>query len=155
MVETERKFLVNSKAFKEKVASKHHIIQGYLSAQAKRSVRVRITGSKGYLTIKGAALKNSFSRFEWEKEIPLKDAEALMQLCLPNKVEKTRYCIEFNGHLFEVDVFSGQNTGLIVAEIEVEYEEAHFDKPKWLGKEITGIKKYYNSQLCQNPFTKW
>ena len=155
MVEIERKFLVNSSAFKNQAVSKHLIIQGYLSAQAKRSVRVRITRSKGYLTIKGDTVKNSFSRFEWEKEIPLKEAEALMRLCLHYKIEKTRHFVEFNGYLFEVDEFSGQNKGLIVAEIELHNEEAHFEKPKWLGKEVTGIKKYYNSQLCQNPYLKW
>jgi len=155
MVEIERKFLVTSDSFKRKASVTHQIVQGYLSTDPGRSVRVRIQGEKAYLTIKGATVKHSFSRFEWEKEIALEDAEALMPLCLPRTIQKTRYCVEFSGHLFEVDVFEGENTGLTVAEIELKNELEDFEKPKWLGKEITGIKKYYNAQLSQKPFTEW
>tara|TARA_B100001093_G_C26313229_1_gene794453 strand:- start:154 stop:621 length:468 start_codon:yes stop_codon:yes gene_type:complete len=155
MFEIERKFLVNSDNFKRQASITHQIVQGYLSTDPGRSVRVRIQGEKAYLTIKGAAVKNSLSRFEWEREISLEDAEVLMPLCLPKTIQKTRHYVEFCGHLFEVDVFEGENSGLTVAEIELKNELEDFEKPKWLGKEITGIKKYYNAQLSQKPFAEW
>ena len=120
-----------------------------------RTVRLRISNSKGYLTIKGETSKNGLCRLEWEKELPFEDANGLMALCLPYKIEKTRYKVNYKGRLFEVDIFKGVNEGLKMAEIELEGETDIFEKPKWLGEDVTGIKKYYNSQLCQNPFTKW
>ena len=153
--EIERKFLITSNSFKQNISSKYNIVQGYLSTDPSRSVRLRISNSKGYLTIKGRASKNGLSRLEWEKEIPIKEANELIALCLPNKIIKTRYKVNYKGRIFDIDIFKGMNEGLNIAEIELNSEEDTFEKPKWLGKEITGIKKYYNSQLCQNPFTKW
>jgi adenylate cyclase len=107
------------------------------------------------LTIKGGTSKNGLCRLEWEKELAIEEANQLMGLCLPNKIEKTRYKVNYKGRLFEVDIFKGLNEGLKIAEIELDSEVDNFEKPKWLGEEVTGIKKYYNSQLGQNPFTKW
>ncbi len=153
--EIERKFLITSNSFKQNISSKYNIVQGYLSTDPCRSVRLRIINSKGYLTIKGGASKNGLSRLEWEKELPIKEASELINLCLPNKIVKTRYKVNYKGRIFYIDIFEGMNEGLNIAEIELNSEQDTFEKPKWLGKEITGIKKYYNSQLCQNPFTKW
>ena len=153
--EIERKFLIASNDYKQNISSKHDIIQGYLSTKPSRTVRIRVGGGKGYLTIKGGTSKNGLCRLEWEKELPLEEADELMALCLPNKIEKTRCKVNYKGWLFEVDIFKGINEGLKIAEIELDSEADIFEKPKWLGEEVTGIKKYYNSQLCQNPFTKW
>ena len=153
--EIERKFLITSNDYKQNISSKHDIIQGYLSTKPSRTVRLRVGGGKGYLTIKGGTSKNGLCRLEWEKELPLEEADELMALCLPNKIEKTRCKVNYKGWLFEVDIFKGINEGLKIAEIELDSEADIFEKPKWLGEEVTGIKKYYNSQLCQNPFTKW
>ena len=154
-IEIERKFLITSNDYKQNISSKHDIIQGYLSTKPSRTVRIRVGGGKGYLTIKGGTSKNGLCRLEWEKELPLEEADELMALCLPNKIEKTRCKVNYKGWLFEVDIFKGINDGLKIAEIELDSETDIFEKPKWLGEEVTGIKKYYNSQLCQNPFTKW
>ena len=154
-IEIERKFLITSNDYKQNISSKHDIIQGYLSTKPSRTVRIRVGGGKGYLTIKGGTSKNGLCRLEWEKELPLEEADELMALCLPNKIEKTRCKVNYKGWLFEVDIFKGINEGLKIAEIELDSEADIFEKPKWLGEEVTGIKKYYNSQLCQNPFTKW
>ena len=153
--EIERKFLITSNDYKQNISSKHDIIQGYLSTKPSRTVRIRVGGGKGYLTIKGGTSKNGLCRLEWEKELPLEEADELMALCLPNKIEKTRCKVNYKGRIFEVDIFNGINEGLKIAEIELDSEADIFEKPKWLGEEVTGIKKYYNSQLCQNPFTKW
>ena len=153
--EIERKFLITSNDYKQNISSKHDIIQGYLSTKPSRTVRIRVGGGKGYLTIKGGTSKNGLCRLEWEKELPLEEADELMALCLPNKIEKARCKVNYKGWLFEVDIFKGINEGLKIAEIELDSEADIFEKPKWLGEEVTGIKKYYNSQLCQNPFTKW
>ena len=153
--EIERKFLITSNDYKQNISSKHDIIQGYLSTKPSRTVRIRVGGGKGYLTIKGGTSKNGLCRLEWEKELPLEEADELMALCLPNKIEKTRCKVNYKGWLFEVDIFKGINEGLKIAEIELDSEADIFEKPKWLGEEVTGVKKYYNSQLCQNPFTKW
>ncbi len=155
MLEIERKFLVKSECYKEQISGKYKIVQGYLSVATDRSVRVRLCKDKGFLTIKGANSESGRSRFEWEKEISLKEARALMSLCLPNKIEKIRHCIKFGKHLFAVDQFSGKNTGLTIAEIELKSEDEAFEKPEWLGKEVTSEKKYYNSQLCQKPYLEW
>ena len=153
--EIERKFLITSDGYKQNISSKDDIVQGYLSTDPGRTVRLRISNSKGYLTIKGETSKNGLCRLEWEKELPIEEANGLIALCLPNKIEKARYKVNYKGRLFEVDIFKGINDGLKIAEIELDSEADIFEKPKWLGEEVTGIKKYYNSQLCQNPFTKW
>ncbi len=153
--EIEHKFLIVSDDYEQNISSRCNIVQAYLSTVPGRTVRLRISNSKGYLTIKGETSKNGLCRLEWEKELPLEEANELMALCLPNKIEKTRYKVNYKGRLFEVDIFKGINEGLKIAEIELDSEADIFEKPKWLGEEVTGIKKYYNSQLCQNPFTKW
>ena len=154
-IEIERKFLVTGN-FRPYVIRQQRIVQGYLSSVAERSVRVRIMDDNAFLTIKGISDENGMSRFEWEKEIGLVDAEALLKLCEPGKIEKMRFIVPENGGLFfEVDQFFGENEGLIIAEIELPSESYSFLKPSWLGKEITGDLKYYNASLTANPFCNW
>jgi CYTH domain-containing protein len=116
---------------------------------------VRVADNKGYLTIKGKSETNGLSRFEWEKEIPIKEAEALLKLCEPGIIDKRRYEVKYDKHIFEVDEFFGDNDGLIIAEVELNSEEETYEKPKWLGKEVTGDIKYYNSQLSKMPYNRW
>lgn len=155
MVEIERKFLVNSEAFKMEAFNSTRIIQGFLSTDKKRTVRVRLRGEQGFLTIKGESSKNGVSRFEWEKEISKAEAEALLKLCKKEVIDKIRYEIKVGNHTFEVDEFLENNEGLIIAEVELNSENEHFTKPDWLGKEVTGETKYYNSQISKHPFCKW
>jgi CYTH domain-containing protein len=155
MIEIERKFLVNSTAFKDEAFKSTRIIQGFLSTDKERTVRVRLKGDVGYLTIKGKSTNDGLSRFEWEKELPKTEAEALLKLCLKGIIDKIRYEIKVDNHIFEVDEFFGDNEGLTVAEVELITETETFTKPNWLGKEVTGDIKYYNSQLSLNPFKLW
>jgi len=155
MVEIERKFLVLSNEFKNEASSKTRIVQGFLNTDPERSVRVRIKGQSGYLTIKGKSNKTGTSRFEWEEKIDLEDAEALLNLCERGVLEKTRFEINTGKHIYEVDEFHADNKGLIVAEVELNSENELFEKPDWLGKEVTGEVKYYNSQLSKNPYKNW
>lgn len=155
MIEIERKFLVTSEQYKTQIVSSHNIRQGYLSLDPERIVRVRLSNQKGYLTIKGKSSQSGMSRFEWETEISVAHTTALLSLCLPPLIEKTRHLVKFDQHIFEIDEFEGQNKGLLIAEIELKSESETFTSPEWLGKEITGNKKYYNSNLCQNPFSSW
>ena len=155
MIEIERKFLTQKANFETLAQSKSTIAQGYLNSDANRTVRVRIKNDKGYLTIKGKSNASGTSRFEWEKEIDLNEAEALLNLCEDFIISKTRYEITHQGHLFEVDVFHGQNEGLILAEIELQQEDESFEKPYWLGEEVTGKVEYYNSYLSNHPFSTW
>ena len=152
MEEIERKFLVESTDFIKESTVNNRIVQGYLNSNPERTVRVRIKGNKGFLTIKGKGNENGTTRFEWEKEISLSEAEALLQLCESGIIDKIRYEIPLGKHTFEVDVFSGENQGLIIAEVELTSENEIFEQPKWLGKEVTGDKKYYNSHLSEHPF---
>ncbi|OIP85055.1 MAG: adenylate cyclase [Porphyromonadaceae bacterium CG2_30_38_12] len=145
--EIERKFLVNSDAFKNEAFQKHHIQQGYLSTHPDRTVRIRIKDTKAYITIKGRSSESGMSRYEWEQEIKLTDANDLMQLCERNVIDKNRYEIKAGEVVYEVDEFLGENAGLIVAEIELKHENDIFEKPHWLGEEVTGDKRYYNSNL--------
>ena len=144
MEEIERKFLVESTDFIKESTVNNRIVQGYLNSNPERTVRVRIKGNKGFLTIKGKGNENGTTRFEWEKEISLSEAEALLQLCESGIIDKIRYEIPLGKHTFEVDVFSGENQGLIIAEVELTFENEFFEQPNWLGKEVTGDKKYYN-----------
>ena len=156
MQEIERKFLIlDIPDFREEAFSKTRIVQGYLNSAPERTVRVRIKGDKGYLTIKGKSSSDGLSRFEWEKEIPLLEAEELLKLCEPGVIEKTRFEIKHGNHIFEVDEFAGENKGLLMAEVELENSGEDFGKPEWLGAEVTGNKKYYNSYLSKFPFTEW
>ncbi|MEH6764325.1 MAG: CYTH domain-containing protein [Aequorivita antarctica] len=155
MQEIERKFLVTSEAFKNEAHKRTRIVQGFLNTNPERTVRVRIQGNDGFITIKGKSNKSGLSRFEWEKQISQAEAEELLHLCEPGLIEKTRYEISSDSHTFEVDDFIGENEGLIVAEIELSSETEPFSKPEWLGKEVTGDVKYYNSNLSKNPFKSW
>ncbi|MDI6032317.1 CYTH domain-containing protein [Flavobacterium sp. LB2P84] len=155
MIETERKFLVTDDSFKKEVFTQNHIAQGYLSSVPERTVRVRIKGDKGYLTIKGISNDSGMSRFEWEKEIPVAEAKELLLLCEKGVIDKTRFEIKRGNHVFEVDEFYGENEGLIVAEIELNSETETFEKPSWLGNEVTNNNRYYNAYLSTNPYKNW
>ena len=155
MIEIERKFLVISEAFKAEAINTKRITQGFLNTDKNRTVRVRVNGDKGYLTIKGKSTSDGLSRFEWEKEISNTDAKALLQLCKKGIIDKIRYEVKKGNHIFEVDEFFGDNKGLIIAEVELNSEDEVFEKPNWLGKEVTGNIKYYNSQLSKEPYNKW
>ena len=151
--EIERKFLVAHQAWRESVNTIHVYRQGYLSYDSERTVRVRATEVTGYLTIKG--ITEGLTRDEFEYEIPLADALALLQLCERPAIEKKRYIVPNGAHGWEVDVFEGVNEGLVVAEIELGSEDEAFDKPNWLGNEISGDRKYSNSALSLHPFKDW
>jgi adenylate cyclase len=153
--EIERKFLVVSDQYKTEAYSSTRIIQGYLSTVPERVVRIRIRGNQGFITIKGPADESGVSRFEWEKEIPATDAHDLLGICEPGLIDKTRYKIKSGIHTFEADEFHGENHGLIIAEVELSAEDEAFEKPEWLGKEVTGDPRYYNSSLLKNPFSNW
>jgi adenylate cyclase len=152
--EIERKFLVKGE-FKNLASKETRIVQGYLSSVPERTVRVLIKGDKGFITIKGIGNTSGASRYEWEKEIPTSEVEELLKICEPGVIDKTRYLVKVGNHTFEVDEFYGENKGLTVAEIELSSESEAFVKPNWLGDEVTGDTKYYNSMLMKNPFTKW
>ena len=154
-IETERKFLVNDSSFKESATESHRLTQGYICRESGRTVRVRLWDDKAYLTIKGPGSSSGMSRYEWEKEIPAEDARDLLLLCRNGLIDKTRYIVPFGGKVFEVDEFHGENTGLTLAEIELRSEDETFGKPDWLGKEVTGDRRYYNSMLAANPYSCW
>lgn len=155
MIEIERKFLVTSEAFKAETFKKSRILQGFLNTDPERTVRVRLKAHKGILAIKGVSSQDGMSRFEWEMEISKADAENLLHLCEKGIIEKLRYEVKVGSHIFEVDEFYGDNQGLVIAEIELKHKDEQFKKPNWLGKEVTGQIKYYNSQLSKNPFNTW
>lgn len=155
MVEIERKFLVSNRNFISESSENFRIVQGYLNSNPERTVRVRIKGNKGFLTIKGKGNESGMSRFEWEKEIAVSEAEALLQLCEKGVIDKIRYEVPMGKHTYEVDVFFGENEGLIVAEIELQSENEDFEKPNWLGKEVTSDERYYNAYLSNHPFKSW
>lgn len=153
--EIERKFLVKGD-YKKFITSSSHISQGYLSSVPERTVRIRTIEDQGFITIKGASNESGLSRFEWEKEISSKEAIELLKLSEPGSIEKIRSIVPANDGLnFEIDEFLAKNKGLVMAEIELPSEDAAFDKPDWLGKEVTGIVKYYNSYLSKHPFNTW
>lgn len=152
--EIERKFLVAGD-FKQAAGNAVRITQGYLSSVPERIVRVRVKGEKGFITVKGIGNDTGASRFEWEKEIPVEDVRDLLKICEPGVIDKTRYLVDCDGHTFEVDEFYGDNEGLVVAEVELGDEDEAFTRPSWLGEEVTGDKKYYNSMLVKNPYKNW
>ncbi len=141
--------------FKSDAFKATRITQGYLSSVPERTVRVRVKGDKGFITIKGIGNASGASRFEWEKEIPVEDVKALLEICEPGVIDKTRYLVKAGEHTYEVDEFYGDNEGLTVAEVELSDENEAFDKPSWLGEEVTGDAKYYNSMLMKNPYKNW
>lgn len=155
MIEIERKFLVSSDTFKTEAFKENTIAQGYLSSVPERTVRVRIKGDKGFLTIKGISNASGLSRFEWEKEIPVEEAKKLLLLCEKGVIDKTRFEVKVGNHIFEVDEFHGENKGLTVAEVELQSETETFEKPDWLGEEVTNDNRYYNAYLSNHPFTGW
>jgi len=152
--EIEKKFLVKGD-FKSSVSKEMRITQGYLSSVPERTVRVRVKGDKGFITIKGIGNKSGASRYEWEKEIPVSEVNELLDICEPGVIDKTRYQVNHDGLTFEVDEFYGDNDGLTVAEVELSSEDQQFSKPEWLGEEVTGDVKYYNSMLMKNPYKNW
>lgn len=152
--EIEKKFLVTGD-YKKHSFKATRITQGYLSSVPERTVRVRIKGDKGYITIKGIGNTSGASRFEWEKEIPVSEVEQLLEICEPGVIDKTRYLVKSGAHTFEVDEFYGENEGLVLAEVELSSEDEAFDRPDWLGTEVTGDARYYNSMLMKNPYKRW
>jgi CYTH domain-containing protein len=155
MKEIERKFLVTSNSFLSESTTSYRIVQGYLNTDPERTVRIRIKGTKGYITIKGKGNASGTTRFEWEKEIALSEAEQLLLLCEEGVIDKIRHEIPLGNHCFEVDVFTGVNDGLIVAEVELQTENESFERPDWLGEEVTGQVRYYNAYLSATPFKDW
>jgi adenylate cyclase len=155
-IEIEKKFLVKGD-FKKDAFKATRITQGYLSSVPERTVRVRVKGDKGFITIKGIGSASGAARFEWEKEIPVEEVKALLDICEPGVIDKTRYLVKnADGvHTWEVDEFYGENEGLTLAEIELAGEDDKFDKPSWLGEEVTGDARYYNSMLMKNPYKNW
>lgn len=152
-LEIERKFLVKSDAWK-KLGKPVLYRQGYLTQDNSRTVRVRLAGDKGYLTIKGKT--TGFSRVEFEYEIPASDAQNMLDtLAFHPLIEKTRTCVTYAGHVWEVDEFFGENAGLVMAEIELTSETELFEKPDWIGEEVTGDPRYYNSALAKCPYSSW
>lgn len=154
-IEIERKFLVLNDTYRKESYQKIHIIQGFLNSDKHRVVRIRITDDKSFLTIKGVSDKKGLSRFEWEKKIPTEEAKQLLLLCEEGVIEKYRYLVKNDHHIIEIDEFLGDNKGLLIAEIELSSESEIIKKPSWIGKEVTGQIKYYNSTLSKHPFKNW
>ena len=155
MIEIERKFLVTRNDYRTEASKKSTITQGYLNSDPERCIRIRLKDQAGFITVKGKSNESGLSRFEWEKEISKTEAEALLKLCEDEIISKIRYDVFVENHLFEVDEFLGANKGLVVAEIELGSEDEKFSKPDWLGNEVTGNLKYYNSNLSNSPFCNW
>lgn len=155
--ETERKFLVTGTDYKSQSYNATHIWQGYISSQNGRTVRVRIRGDKGYLTIKGPSGLAGLTRYEFDTEIPLADARDLMEICEPGIIDKTRYLVKSpdGRHTWEVDEFYGDNEGLVLAEVELAHEDEPFTKPSFIGREVTGDRRFYNSHMRTNPYKLW
>ena len=152
--EIERKFLVRGD-YRSQAYSSSHIVQGYLCSSARCTVRIRLRDDKGYVTIKGKSDAAGLSRSEWEQEIPFKDASEMLALCGKEVIDKTRHLVKAGSHTFEVDEFHGDNEGLVVAEVELGSENEEYERPSWLGEEVTGDRKYYNSHLVDSPFKSW
>ena len=153
-VEIERKFLVTSEGYKQLAFACDRIAQGYICRQGGNTTRVRVRGDKGYLTIKGPSA-DGMSRYEWEREIPVDEAWELMKLCHGGIIDKCRYLVKCGAHTFEVDEFYGDNEGLIIAEVELGSVDEAFERPSFLGNEVTGDARYYNGHLSRNPFKFW
>ena len=154
-LEIERKVLVTDDSYKAIAVHSDRIAQGYLCREGGNSARVRVRGEKGYITIKGPSTDDGLSRYEWEKEIPASEAWELMKLCHGGIIDKTRYLVKSGRHTFEVDEFHGDNEGLVVAEVELEELDEKFECPQFIGKEVTGEKRYYNSHLTRMPYKLW
>ncbi len=153
--EIERKFLVTDTSYRELATSSSHIVQGYICSDKGRTVRIRIRDNKGYLTIKGGSNAAGLSRYEWEQEIDVADAHDLLKLCEPGVIDKVRYLVPSGNHVFEVDEFAGENQGLVIAEVELTAEDEPYTKPAFIGQEVTGNRRYYNSHLRVYPYSIW
>ena len=154
-LEIERKFLLRNDDFKQESFKKERIIQGFLSSVPERTVRVRLIANVGFITVKGIGNESGTTRFEWEREISKQEAEKLLEICEAGIIDKERYFVKAGEHIFEIDEFELDNKGLVMAEVELKNEEDSFEKPSWLGEEVTGQIKYYNSSLVKNPFQNW
>ena len=155
MQEIERKFLVRKDGSYKAMASSHsHIRQGYMACKG-ATVRIRLRDDKAYLTIKGPSRNGGMSRFEFEREILVEEADEMFKLCVGGVIDKTRWIVPYEGHIFEVDEFHGINDGLLFAEVELKTEDEHFEKPPILGPEVTGNRHFYNSHLLVNPYPQW
>ncbi|MGN0282141.1 MAG: CYTH domain-containing protein [Prevotella sp.] len=154
-VEIERKFLVLNDSYKSLATSSTHIKQGYICSDRGRTVRVRIRGRQAFLTIKGPSFDDGLSRYEFEKEITIDEAEQLFRLCEPGVIDKMRYLVPAGSHVYEVDEFYGDNAGLVVAEVELSSVDESFEKPAFVGDEVTGDRRYYNSMLTHSPYNTW
>lgn len=154
-LEIERKFLVRNDDYKRQAFNSSRICQGYICSGHGRTVRVRIRDDRGYLTIKGPSDAAGLSRYEFEKEITLDEARQLMQLCEPGAIDKTRYLVRSGAHTFEVDEFYGDNAGLVIAEVELQSEDEPFEKPDFIGREVTGDRRFYNAHLTKRPYSAW
>lgn len=156
-LEIERKFLVHKRdgEYRKLAFSSSRIMQGYICSAHGRTVRVRIRDGKGYLTIKGPSDEGGMTRYEFEKEITLDEAEHLFKLCEPGVIDKTRYLVKSGNHVFEVDEFYGYNEGLVMAEVELASEDEPYEKPEFIADEVTGDRRFYNSYLRQKPFVTW
>jgi len=155
MMEIERKFLVTDDSYKQEATGSSHITQGYICSDRGRTVRVRIRDEHAYITIKGPSLDGGLSRYEFEQEIPIDDARNLLTLCEPGLVDKTRWLVPSGDHTFEVDEFHGDNDGLVMAEVELRTPADEVKIPHFIGREVTGDRRYYNSQLRRNPYKNW
>ncbi len=154
-IEIERKFLVTSDAYKKAAYNSYDMVQGYIAHENGNSVRVRITDSEAVMTIKGPSDSNGISRYEWNHLIPVEDAKELLKLSQGNTIEKRRYLVHSGPHVFEIDEFFGENEGLVIAEVELQSENEPFEKPSFVGKEVSGDRRYYNAYLTTNPYKSW
>lgn len=154
MIEIERKFMVTGE-YKSLAASHSRIIQGYICSQRGRTVRVRLRDDRAYLTIKGPSFDGGLSRYEFEKEVLKDEGLSLLRLCEPGIIDKVRWLVPWQGHTFEVDEFRGDNEGLVIAEVELASEDEAYERPPFLGQEVTGDRRFYNSQLRQYPYCQW
>lgn len=154
-IEIERKFLVTNDSYKAMAFKSDRIAQGYICREGGNSARVRVRGDKGYLTIKGPSPDGGLSRFEWEKEIAVEEAMELLKLCHDGIIDKIRYLVKCGEHIIEVDEFFGENEGLVIAEVELNDANEDFEKPAFIGQEVTGDKRYYNSRLTRFPYKSW
>lgn len=155
MIEIERKYLVKDQSYKDLAHKATPIVQGFLNTHPDRTVRVRISGDTAWITVKGRSNQAGTERFEWERSIAVAEARQLIPLCEPGVISKTRYEVLHHGQRFEVDEFHDMNNGLVLAELELETEDTPVDKPDWLGEEVTGDIRYYNSTLSKQPYTTW
>ena len=154
-MEIERKFMVRGNDYKSLAYASDRIKQGYICSGHGRTVRVRLRGGRGYLTIKGPSFDGGLSRYEFEKEITVEEAEQLFRLCEPGIIDKTRFLVKCGNHTFEVDEFYGENEGLVMAEVELQSPDEPFERPAFLGLEVTGDRRFYNGHLRQQPFSVW